>query len=31
MDNTNQFDWADFYKELAGKLLSFKDNRQEHF
>lgn len=29
MSNTNQFDWVDFYKELAGKLLEYKDNRQE--
>ncbi len=26
---TNQFDWVDFYKELASKLLQYKDNRQE--
>ena len=25
----NQFDWVDFYKELSGKLLTYKDNRQE--
>lgn len=25
----NQFDWVDFYKELSGKLLSYKGNRQE--
>ena len=25
----NQFDWVDFYKGLSGKLLRFKDNRQE--
>lgn len=25
----NQFDWVDFYKELAGKLLSYMNNRQE--
>ncbi len=29
MSNTNQFEWVDFYKELAGKLLRYKDNRQE--
>ena len=29
MDSRNQFDWVDFYKELAGKLLQYKDNRQE--
>lgn len=27
--STNQFDWVDFYKELASKLLQYKDNRQE--
>ena len=26
---TNQFDWVDFYKELAEKLLNYKDNRNE--
>lgn len=29
MSNANQFDWVDFYKELASKLLQYKDNRQE--
>lgn len=29
MDSRNQFDWVDFYKELAGKLLQYKDNRQK--
>lgn len=29
MNSTNQFDWVDFYKELASKLLQYKDNRQE--
>ncbi|WP_294412871.1 AAA family ATPase [uncultured Ruminococcus sp.] len=29
MSNKNQFDWVDFYKELAGKLLQYKDNRQK--
>lgn len=29
MSNTNQFDWVDFYKELARKLLKFKSNRAE--
>lgn len=29
MGSTNQFDWVDFYKELASKLLQYKDNRQE--
>ena len=28
MDNTNKFDWVDFYKELAPKLLQYKNNRQ---
>lgn len=27
--STKQFDWVDFYKELASKLLQYKDNRQE--
>lgn len=26
---TNQFDWVDFYKEFAHKLLDYKYNRQE--
>ena len=25
----NQFDWVEFYKEFAEKLLAYKDNRQE--
>lgn len=25
MSNTNQFDWVDFYKELASKLLNYKN------
>ena len=29
MSETNQFDWVDFYKELSGKLLQYKDNREE--
>lgn len=29
MSNTNQFDWVDFYKELASKLLNYKKNRHE--
>ena len=29
MSTNNQFDWVDFYKELAGKLLAYKGNRQE--
>ena len=29
MDNIAKFDWVDFYKELAGKLLPYKDNRAE--
>lgn len=28
MDNVVRFDWVDFYKELAGKLLQYKDNHQ---
>ena len=27
--NANQFDWVDFYKELSGILLNYKNNRQE--
>ena len=29
MSNNNQFDWVEFYKELSGKLLAYKGNRQE--
>ena len=29
MSKTDQFNWVDFYKELAEKLLQFKENRQE--
>ena len=29
MSEQNQFDWVDFYKELSGKLLQYKDNREE--
>ena len=29
MSESNQFDWVDFYKELSGKLLQYKDNREE--
>ena len=29
MNGTREFDWIDFYKELAGKLLDYKDNRDE--
>ena len=29
MSEANQFDWVDFYKELSGKLLQYKDNREE--
>lgn len=29
MDKTNQFNWVEFYMELARKLLAYKDNRQE--
>lgn len=25
----NQFAWVDFYKEFAGKLLAYKNNRGE--
>ena len=25
----NQFQWVDFYKEFAGKLLAYKNNRTE--
>lgn len=28
MEDENQFDWVPFYKELAEKLLPYKDNRQ---
>lgn len=24
----NQFVWVDFYKEFAGKLLAYKNNRE---
>ena len=29
MNRPNQFDWVDFYKEFAARLLQYKDNRQE--
>lgn len=29
MSSAKQFDWANFYEELAGKLLPYKENRQE--
>ena len=29
MSVSNQFDWVDFYKELSGKLLKYKNNRKE--
>lgn len=29
MSAANQFDWVDFYKELANKLLEYKKNRME--
>lgn len=29
MSNANQFDWIDFYKELAPKLLQYKSDRKE--
>lgn len=25
----NQFDWVGFYKELSGKLLTYRGNRQK--
>ena len=28
MNNTNQFDWVDFYKEFANTLLQYKNNRE---
>lgn len=27
--DTNKYDWVDFYKEFAKKLLDYKENRQE--
>ena len=29
MNEQNQFDWVDFYKEFASKLLDYKDRRDE--
>ncbi|HEM3143676.1 TPA: hypothetical protein U1B96_001289 [Streptococcus suis] len=29
MDEQNQFNWVNFYKEFAWKLLDYKDNRAE--
>lgn len=29
MNEQNQFDWVDFYKELSSKLLQYKNNRKE--
>lgn len=29
MSTSNQFDWVNFYKEFAGILLSYKNNRPE--
>ena len=29
MNERNQYDWVDFYKEFAGELLKYKGNRQE--
>ena len=29
MSELNQFDWVDFYKELSGILLQYKNNRKE--
>lgn len=28
MNNTNQFDWVNFYKEFANTLLQYKNNRE---
>ena len=28
MSEQNQFDWVDFYKELSGILLQYKNNRK---
>lgn len=28
MNNTNQFDWVNFYKEFASTLLQYKNNRE---
>ena len=29
MSENNKYDWVEFYKELSGKLLTYKNNRQE--
>ena len=29
MSASNQFDWVDFYKELSGKLLKYKNDRKD--
>lgn len=29
MDEQNQFNWVNFYKEFAWKLVDYKDNRAE--
>ena len=29
MSTTNQYDWVDFYKESASKLLLYKNDRKE--
>ena len=29
MTTKKQFDWVDFYKEFANKLLQYKNNRKE--
>ena len=29
MDTINQYEWVDFYKEFAGKLLTYKNNRRK--
>lgn len=28
MKSSDKFDWVDFYKEFAEKLLKFKDDRK---
>lgn len=30
MSVQNQFDWVNFYKEFAQKLLNYKDTRYSH-
>lgn len=29
MEGSNKFDWVDFYKEFAEKLLYFKNDRKQ--